>query len=87
MSISVTSPSIPSGFTNVKGYATGMLRLSFFTAVVLLTGVEGWLEKGVRGPCTTTTSSRNALIGVEPLVVTVQNSAVIFFNTSSDPIF
>jgi hypothetical protein len=31
-----------------------------------LPGVEGWLEKGVRGPCTTTTSSRNALIGVEP---------------------
>jgi hypothetical protein len=39
MSISVTSPSIPSGFTNVKGYATGMLRLSFFTAVVLLTTI------------------------------------------------
>jgi hypothetical protein len=31
-----------------------------------LPGVEGWLEKGVRGPCTTTTSSHNALIGVEP---------------------
>jgi hypothetical protein len=31
-----------------------------------LPGVEGWLEKGVRGPCTTTTSSCNALIGVEP---------------------
>jgi hypothetical protein len=36
MSISVMSPSsTPMGFTNVKGYATGVLKLNFFTAIVL----------------------------------------------------
>jgi hypothetical protein len=40
MSISVMSPSVPPrGFTNVKGYATGVVLLAFdfFTAFVLLT--------------------------------------------------
>jgi hypothetical protein len=40
MSISVMPPSVPPrGFTNVKGYATGIVLLAFdfFTAFVLLT--------------------------------------------------
>jgi hypothetical protein len=36
MSVNVTSPSVPKGFTRVKGYATGTLIFSFLTALILL---------------------------------------------------
>jgi hypothetical protein len=77
MSVNVTSPSVPKGFTRVKGYATGTLIFSFLTALILLPGVEGRLERGVGGPRNTPGSSLGCTLGVHISGVSVTSTAVV----------